>query len=131
MVVVCHPENSLTPQELESIAKKTRSVQAEQALIFYPFSQAPAASALNVEVMAGKKFGPCQDFGVCAAFPDSDAKQAWQRRGQGSRPPPRPKPEVARLRFPVGRRPGRAGEAGDPPRGSSRRRCGAGFPVGR
>ncbi|MBI4464349.1 MAG: hypothetical protein HY647_06555 [Acidobacteria bacterium] len=56
VVLVHRPENSITPRELEGIAKQARIARAEQALVFYPFPHAPRVSYPDlVEVLAGKR----------------------------------------------------------------------------
>ena len=55
IVLVHRTANSMTPKELESIAKEARMVRAEQALVFYPFPHAPRASNPNVDLLAGEK----------------------------------------------------------------------------
>ena len=55
VVLVHRPENSITPQELKDISRETSRVRAAQALLFYPFPQAPPVSYSNIEVLAGKK----------------------------------------------------------------------------
>lgn len=94
IVLIHRPENSILPKELRDIAKEAGMVRAEQALVFYPFPQAPPASYPNVEVLAGKKllawFSVLDDVAppVSSRAPDKNCgcgaplRERVNRRGQ-------------------------------------------------
>ena len=54
-VLVHHPDRRLTPEELNDIAKRLRTVRAEQGWVFYPFPQAPRTRHPDVKILAGKQ----------------------------------------------------------------------------